>query len=170
VLDVSDLASSELVLRKADLADARFLLALRNDAVTRRFSFDHHEITEAEHLAWLTVRLSDPSSLIWIALNDNHPVGQLRLTRLTKETAEVHIIVAPDFRGRGFAHAMLLRAAYLCVRSWPEVVGIRARTLPENEASLRAFRAAGFHDVGHPGERDEKVLQRKIGMTHDRRE
>lgn len=150
------------MLRRANLGDADFLLALRNDPMARRFSFTRHLISNSEHVAWLTERLSDPASLIWIALCDERPAGQLRLSHLDDLTAEVHIAVAADFRGRGLARVMLSRAADLCEASWPQVTRLHARIMPENEVSLRTFRAAGFEDVQGAGEHREKVLEREL--------
>lgn len=155
---------ANIELRRADLSDAGFLLELRNDPVTRRFSFTQHEISEGEHVAWLRERLSDPSTLIWVAVLEGRPSGQLRLTRLDERTAEVHIGIAPDARGRGLARETLTRARDLCARAWPEVACLRARIVPDNTASVRAFEAAGFREV-EASAGAEKVFEREIGGT-----
>lgn len=154
-----------LELRPAELADAGFLLELRNDPVTRRFSFSKREISESEHVAWLRERLSDPETLIWVAVCAGRPSGQLRLTRLDERTAEVHIAIAPAARGRGLAREVLIRAGALCTDAWPAVARLRARILPENESSLRAFRAAGFQEVEGADRGAERVLERKLDRT-----
>lgn len=151
-----------LELRPAGLDDAGFLLALRNNPDTRRFSFTHYEISEHEHIAWFTKRLSDPASFIWIAIADGRPCGQLRLTRLDDDAAEVHIAVAPAYRGRGVAREMLASAVDLCAESWPQVARLRARIMLENNASLQAFRAAGFQAGERSDQRGEHVLERVV--------
>jgi RimJ/RimL family protein N-acetyltransferase len=144
------------------LGDADFLLALRNDSTTRRFSLTQHLISTSEHVAWLTNCLSDPAALLWIALSDEAPAGQLRLTRLDALTAEVHIAVAPALRGRGLARLMLTFAAQACEESWPEIAHMRARIMAENGASLRTFRAAGFEDIHRPDDHGARVFERAI--------
>jgi len=159
---LTGVGAAQVRLRRADLGDADFLLTLRNDPTTRRFSFTQHLISKSEHVAWLTECLSDPVSLIWIALCEEASAGQLRLTRLDALTAEVHITVAPDFRGRGLARLMLSLAAELCEGSWPQITHLRAQIMPENEASLRTFHAAGFEDVHRPNEHGGRVLERAL--------
>lgn len=162
---MTDVGWAMLEFRRAGFNDADFLLSLRNDPTTRRFSFAQHQISRSEHTTWLTERLSDPASLIWIALYEERPAGQLRLTQVDSLTAEVHIAVAPEFRGRGFAHEILVHAASLCEASWPQITHLRARIVPENEASLRAFRAAGFKDAKDSDEHSYRVLKRTLGVN-----
>ncbi len=159
---LTSVGAAQVRFRRADLGDADFLLALRNDSTTRRFSFTQHLISTSEHLAWLTECLSDPVSLIWITLCEETPAGQLRLTRLDALTAEVHIAVAPDFRGRGLARLMLSLTAELCEGSWPQITHLRARIMPDNEVSLRTFRSAGFEDVHCSDEHGGRVLEREL--------
>ena len=159
---MTDAVQGQLTLRPAGLGDADFLLELRNDPTTRRFSFTRNEISEHDHTKWLSERLADPASRIWIAVCDGLPAGQLRLTKIDDLTAEVHIAVAPEFRGRGLARLMLMRVPSLCEATWSKTVRLRARILPENEASLRSFRAAGFRDVGNSDEPSHKVLERSL--------
>jgi RimJ/RimL family protein N-acetyltransferase len=166
-------SSSEdwLTLRPADLGDAGFLLALRNDPETRSFSFTQHEISDDEHLAWLELRLADADSLIWIALEGELPIGQLRLTRLDDSTAEVDVAVAAACRGRGVGRAIIARGAGLCEASWPGVVRLRARVMSGNTASLRAFSAAGYADAQAGDDSRAILLQRELqgGRGEDRR-
>lgn len=160
--DVTEFDTTPLMFRTAQLDDADFLLSLRNDPTTRRFSFTQNHISRDEHIAWFTERLSDPATLIWIALYDERPAGQLRLTQTDGLTAEVHIAVAPEFRGLGLAREMLTGVVDLCEAAWPQVTRIGARIMPENEASLKAFRAAGFRDVEDSDEHGSEVLERRL--------
>lgn len=157
--------AERLALRPADLNDADFLLELRNDPTTRRFSFTQHHISRSEHMAWLSQRLSDPASLIWIVLCDERQAGQLRLTQIDSLTAEVHIAVAPEFRGQGLAREILLHVASLCKASWPRITHLRARIVAENEASLRAFCAAGFKEVKNSDEQRYRVLECALSIN-----
>jgi UDP-2,4-diacetamido-2,4,6-trideoxy-beta-L-altropyranose hydrolase len=143
-LSGSSPSGDRLIFRPADLGDADFLLALRNDPETRGFSFTQHRISKDEHQGWLKRRLADPASLLWIALDKELPIGQLRLTRLDDFTAEVDIAVAAGSRGKGIGRSIIVRGADLCEASWPRVVRLRALIAPENTASLRAFSAAGY--------------------------
>ena len=148
VLELAQGASPEngLRLRTVAASDSELLLRWRNDPETRRFSFTTHEITQAEHEMWLDARLRDPNTLFWIAMHDRDPVGQVRLTRSERE-AEIHIAVAPTSRGRGYGRAILEGAAAACRERWPTVKTILARIDSDNDASIRAFEAAGFRST-----------------------
>ena len=135
-----------LTLRAARADDEAQLLSWRNEPATRRFSFDTRLIDEDEHGRWFKAKLSDPTSVILIAEDDDVPVGQVRLDSVEQDRAEVSISVAPAVRGRGMA----TEALRLAILQAPELLGVRrlyARIKPENEASLRLFRAVGFEVI-----------------------
>jgi RimJ/RimL family protein N-acetyltransferase len=132
-------------LRPATAADADLLLAWRNDPATRAASFGSEEIPRDAHLRWLARKLEDENCALLVIEIAGAPVGQLRLER-DGDTAEVHIALAPAARGRSIGrHA--LRTAVAEARSLLGVSRITANVKPENEASLRAFEAAGFRVV-----------------------
>ena len=133
-------------LRRAQARDAELLLSWRNDAVTRRFAFNSGEVSPAEHAAWLERRLADSGCVLWIAEDDGMAVGQVRLDR-DGDAAEVSITTAPEARGRGHAVAMLQLAAAQAADELA-VERLVARIKQGNEASLRAFRRAGFSEEG----------------------
>lgn len=149
-----------LRLRPATADDSELLLAWRNDPVTRASAFSSAPISAEEHADWLARKLSDPRSLILIAELGGRPVGQVRLDAVSDEVAEMDVGVAPDDRGRGIGGAALVAAA----REAPARLGVRrlrALVKLENEASLRAFRAAGFEPTSPAigGEAIELVLE-----------
>ena len=127
-----------LTLRAATLADAALLLAWRNDPVTLAASFTSGEVTADEHEAWLTRRLADPSCQLWIAEQAGAPVGQARIDA----DGEISISIDSAARGRGLA-AQVIELACRAATA-PIIV---ARVKSDNQASLRAFVAAGFEQV-----------------------
>jgi RimJ/RimL family protein N-acetyltransferase len=127
------------------MADSDLLLAWRNDPAARAASFSLDEIPRATHLHWLEGKLADPSCAVLIIEHSGEPVGQIRLER-AGDTAEIHIALAPAARGRSIGR-QALRSAVAHART----LGARrveARVKHDNEASLRAFEAAGFRVVG----------------------
>lgn len=133
---------SRLLLRPATAADADLLLEWRNDPTTRAASFSSAEVPRADHIRWLERKLVDPDCALLIVEEGGEPVGQVRLER-HGETAEVHIALAPEARGRSVGR----RALRAAVAEAPALLGVRrvrARVKRENEGSRSAFAAAGF--------------------------
>jgi hypothetical protein len=108
---------ADVSLRPANADDAELLLAWANDAATRAASFDRPEIAPDVHAAWLTRVLADPSRRLWIALEGDRPVGQVRLGRRSGRWPRLH---RPGTRSPG-ARRRRPRAP-----TW--VVGRQART------------------------------------------
>jgi RimJ/RimL family protein N-acetyltransferase len=144
---------SALRLRPATADDAEALLAWRNDPATRAASFDQDEIALEDHRAWLGRRLADPACVLLVVEEEGRASGSVRLEREDAGTAEIHVALAPEARGRGLARRVLREASERA----GELLGVdvvRARVKAGNESSLRAFRAAGFEAAG---ERDGVV-------------
>jgi RimJ/RimL family protein N-acetyltransferase len=130
-------------LRPATESDAELLLEWRNDPQTREASFQQEPIGLEEHRAWLAGRLGDPDCALQVIEVDGRPAGSVRLDREGDEEAEIHIVIAPESRGGGLS----IRALDLASEQAGELLGVRrvrARVKSGNEASLRAFRSAGF--------------------------
>lgn len=136
-------------LRDATAADADVLLAWRNDAGTRAASFNSEEIPRDGHVRWLAAKLNDPGCALLIIEAEGAAVGQVRLDRSHEDpdVAEIHIALDLAARGRSIGRRAL-RAAVGEAKSRIGARRIEARVKPENEASLRAFEAAGFRLIG----------------------
>ena len=134
-------------LRSATARDADRLLAWRNDSVTRSAAFTQGEVAPEEHRRWLAAKLADPRSAIFIAEDEDEgaAVGQVRID-VEDGRGELHLTVAPEARGRGHAPA-ILRLAVAEASRRPDVAVLEARVKAGNEASLRAFRRAGFAEL-----------------------
>jgi RimJ/RimL family protein N-acetyltransferase len=133
-------------LRPATMSDAELLLEWRNDPKTREASFQQEAIALEEHREWLASRLGDPDCALFVIELEGRPAGSVRLDRDGDEEAEIHIVVAPESRGAGLASPALDLAS----EQAGELLGVRrvrARVKSGNEASLRAFRSAGFEPV-----------------------
>lgn len=154
-----DIVPAGLALRAATSEDAERLLRWRNDPATRAASFNEDEVSSGEHRAWMARTLADPGRRLFVATAGDVPVGQLRLDRLPDGDLEVHIVLAPEARGRGLAAPLLT----LVIRDHARTLAstrVLARVRPSNEPSRRAFLRAGFRPCAErAGEwRFERVL------------
>jgi RimJ/RimL family protein N-acetyltransferase len=138
-----------ITLRHATAHDADMLLGWANDPTTRASGFHPAPIDRVTHERWLATRLTSPRSRLYIGLDDDRPVGQVRLEAGPDGRVEVGISVAPEARGRGVGRD-LLRAGLAAGTADPdlEVDVFTARIRPANDASIALFARAGFIMTG----------------------
>jgi predicted dehydrogenase/RimJ/RimL family protein N-acetyltransferase len=151
-----------VALREADTNDAERLLAWRNDPDTRRWSRDTHTVEPQEHGSWLRGVLADGLTQLWVADLEGSPVGQVRIGPSLNGSAEVHIGLAPEARGRGLGTAVLIQAAARALAE-PGRNVLSAHIKPTHEASLRAFARAGFHVSGADDRGLVRLERRRAG-------
>lgn len=91
---------------------------------------------------WYEYVRTDPRRFIWIACEENTPVGLVDLETYGGHTAWATLLVNPELRGRGYG-TRILRAMF----SRPEVTclnRLKAIVERENIASLRILCSLGF--------------------------
>ena len=109
---------------------------------TRRFSLNKKAPTVDEHNDWFEELLQDENRRLFFVMVNDEKVGLFRLDFEGKKEALVSILIAPEFYGQGLATQVLT-----FVKSWWASVTINATVLPENIASYKAFKNAGFLEV-----------------------
>ena len=125
------------------MADAELLWQWANDAEARRSSFHPAPIPWETHVVWLSARLADAATRIFVAEVHGEPRAVVRFQKEDARVAVVSIVVDPDARGRGLG----TRALRLSCRSAARELGLEkvdAYIKPENKASVVAFERAGF--------------------------
>ena len=130
-------------LRSATPADAELAHAWRNDERTRRYFRDPAPVPLADHLGWWTRTLRDDRRWLLVASCGNRPVGSIRFD-FTDDAAEVSLYVDPALTGLGLGRALLGAAQHWIAVRAPRTRRVVAEVRPDNTASVRAFRAAGF--------------------------
>ena len=126
-----------------EMADADFMLQLKNDPETRRFSIvSQEEIKKEDHYKWLEENLQ----YFQIIQSDNavtqdgkgnfvcySPIGAVRI-----QNNEVSIWIDRMFRGNGMASYVLEMVSE---------VGMTAKIVEGNLASMNCFINAGFKPI-----------------------
>lgn len=140
----------KIVLRPATLDDAGVMFSWQCAPEVRRFSRNQEPPTWEIHCGWLRSAIDDEGCRLSVILEDDVPVGVLRLDRLPERSRakrvaclEVSILVAPSHHRRGIATAAL-RAA----RTANPGAMLYAMILPDNTASAALFRQCGYSKVG----------------------
>lgn len=141
----------DLRLRRVEEKDCRQLWEWANDPEVRPMSFATELISWQRHLEWFNSKLHDPNAALYLAVDSaDIPAGQVRF-QIDNTTATVSISLAPPFRGKGYGRVILAMATEDLFRT-TAVIEIHAYVKPNNVASLRLFKRAGY-----ARERDEKI-------------
>lgn len=129
-------------LRIATMDDAKFLLAVRNDPLTRAMSRHTHELSDVNHLYWLQESLAAKTRFLYVAvMHGVAPVGTGRLD-FNAHDIDVSLAVHPEHRGQGFGLGILRR---LCqVVDGTSGLPMHAEVNTKNVPSVLAFLRAGF--------------------------
>ncbi|MBU0675240.1 MAG: GNAT family N-acetyltransferase [Proteobacteria bacterium] len=141
---MGEMVAPSISLRDCGPADSELLLAWGNDPAVRASAFSTAIIDSEEHQAWFARKMVDPHCRIYLAENgQGMSVGQVRFDWEGTE-AEIDVTLASDQRGRGLGAALIGEGVARLVVEQPQIVAIHAHIKPENQASLAAFKRAGF--------------------------
>lgn len=135
-----------MILRRATVEDTDRLLGWRNDPETRRYS-SHTEVDRETHGRWVQ-RMLQGLHRLFIAEEEGIPIGTVRLD---VATGEVHLMVAPEARGRGCATLMLGLMVEQATQAG--LARLWGRIHLGNLPSRRAFFKAGFEETAVIAER-----------------
>jgi RimJ/RimL family protein N-acetyltransferase len=114
-----------------------------NDPRVRAVSFSKDDIPYDTHIRWFEKKLNDPNCVFFIADKTNHkPVGLVRYD-LAGDDATVSVIVDNNFRGEGYGSHIITRGSEKIFKT-RQVGKIHAYVLPQNYASVKAFKIANF--------------------------
>lgn len=137
-------AMTEFSVRPVVVEDAQFLLNLRNDEHSRRWSRTHHVIAWEDHVGWLARTLADDSRVYRLVEVDGSPGGTVRYDIDDNAQGELSILISAELRGRGVAPTALALGESELQQARPDVRLILAVVKEENVASRRLFEACGY--------------------------
>ena len=125
--------------------DAGELFSLANDDIVRRNSFSQGEIKWAEHLQWLSGKLSDDNCIFLVVSYSGKFAGQVRFDMAQLPNgALINISLCKNVRGLGLSSLVIDRSIKEMLTMRRDVKFIRAYVKDENIPSARAFAKAGF--------------------------
>lgn len=130
-------------LRKAEKGDIELLFRWANDSVVRSNSFNTDSIPYENHVKWFNRMMEDSSVLQFIMMDDDMPVGQIRLN-VDGDEAEIGYSIGTEFRGKGYGHTILQLIAEEIATNYPHIKTLVARVKPENIASKKLFESEGY--------------------------
>ncbi len=125
------------ILRPVTMKDVDILLEWRNDKATREASHNTSLVAKEDHIAWLEKSLKNTNRRLFIAEENDCPVGTARAD-FDDGVWELSWTVAPKSRGRGVAKRMVFMLAQQFVEP------IRAEVKKDNKSSARIAEYVGM--------------------------
>jgi len=145
-----------LSLRPVETDDCQLLWEWANDPDVRAVSFVPGPIAWDVHVEWFRTKMKDSSVRLFIALEGETPIGQLRYELQGRE-AVASISLDRAARGKGFGTSVIRLGSRLVFQTLNADV-IHAFVKEGNEASLRAFLKAGFNHEGRTTVCDQQAI------------
>lgn len=132
-----------IYLRRATIEDMDLLYRWANDPIVRHNSFNTDTIPYESHIAWFNKNMENPLVLQFILMDDQIPIGQIRLN-ISGADAEIGYSIAREFRGKGYGHLILRLLSDEIRKNHSEIKRLIAKVKPENQASNRLFEAEDY--------------------------
>ena len=128
-----------LYLRAAEASDMMLLYRWVNDPIVRKSAFQSKAISLKEHKAWFHNALQNPNVQIFILMDGEEAVGQVRLT-VEHEEQTIDYSVDAGKRGSGYGMKLLALMEDVCLPALPLVGKVKIG----NVASCRLFEKLGY--------------------------
>lgn len=130
-------------LRKATAEDIDLIFEWANEVDVRKNSFNSKPIPYENHKIWFEKLMSDGSVYQYILMDNDVPVGQIRLN-IEGNEAEIGYSIAKEYRGKGYGHRILQLIVEEVRENIPEVEKLVAKVKPDNIASKKLFECDGY--------------------------
>lgn len=132
----------KLYLRVAEADDMMLLYRWVNDPTVRQSAFQSNLIPLEEHRAWFFEALQNPNIKIFILMDENEAVGQVRVNIENGEQL-IDYSVDGETRGKGYGKTLLRLLETVCCREKPLV----GRVKFNNTVSQRVFECLGYEGI-----------------------
>lgn len=136
-------SAAEIDLRQIEEADMELLFSWRNLPEIIDLSASRARVNWDQHQCWFHGALNEGNPVIYIILENNNPIGQIRFD-LAGCFATISIYLIGENRGRGRGASLISAGIERLKIDKGGVTEIIAHIRRLNERSIRAFMAAGF--------------------------
>ena len=130
-------------LREVVQSDMDLLYTWGNDPAVRKNSFKTDPIPYDDHVRWFKRIMEDDNVLQFIMMDEDIPVGQIRLN-IEDDEAEIGYSIAAEYRRKGYGHTILQLIADKVETDYPQIKKLIAKVKPENSASKKLFESEGY--------------------------
>ena len=134
---------SNVYLRRAGREDVEIFFKWVNEPAVRANSFNTEPISWESHQKWFEEVLADDEVRIYVLMQDNLPVGQVRLV-FEDSTWQISYSIASAYRGRGYGKRILQLAENELINKGRNGEKLFAEVKTHNTASQRIFNSLGY--------------------------
>ena len=138
------------MLRPLQDSDLAFLFDIENNKSNWRFGSEKREYTKEELLHYIRNSQTDikiAKQYRFVIDFNNMPIGFIDLFNYTIDSSAVGIIIAEDYRRRGFAKEAL-ELLYIYAITILDLKNIHCTVEKQNLSSIKLFSACGFKCIG----------------------
>jgi diamine N-acetyltransferase len=150
------LKSDKILLRPLQLSDLDFLFEIENNKENWKYGAENKQYTKEEltnYIANAKQDISNAGQFRFVIDFENTPIGFIDLFDYTTDSAGVGVIIAKNYRRRGFSkEALELLIDY--ATNTLKIEKLHCNIQKDNLASIKLFTSCGFEL-----EREEKELQ-----------
>ncbi len=133
-------------LRRAGREDAELFFKWVNEPAVRANSFNTEPISWENHQKWFEKLLVDDMIRIYVLLQDNTSVGQVRLA-FEDNKWQISYSIAAAYRGQGYGKIILQLAENELIMDGHAGDTLFAEVKTDNIASQRIFTRLGYREV-----------------------
>nr|WP_308991775.1 GNAT family N-acetyltransferase [Mariniflexile sp. KMM 9835]MDQ8211335.1 GNAT family N-acetyltransferase [Mariniflexile sp. KMM 9835] len=118
-----------------------------NDDEVRQNAINKNKIIWEEHKEWISKKILNPNSQIFILQDEEKTIGQIRFDK-TKAHFEIDYSIDKRYRGLGYGHKILCLGIQKLNQKVRNVLPIKALVQENNIASKKIFKNAKFIESG----------------------
>lgn len=133
-------------LRRVERADVELFFKWVNDPDVRANSFNTDLISWESHQKWFEDVLADDSVCIYVLMQDDFPVGQVRLV-FEDSKWQISYSIASAYRGQGYGKIILQLAENELISNGHTGEKLFAEVKINNTASLRIFNRLDYAEA-----------------------
>ncbi|WP_348636611.1 GNAT family N-acetyltransferase [Mariniflexile litorale] len=134
-------------LRDINIKDMQLIFDWANDDEVRQNAINKNKIIWEEHKEWISKKILNPNSQIFILQDEEKTIGQIRFDK-TKAHFEIDYSIDKRYRGLGYGHKILCLGIQKLNQKVRNVLPIKALVQENNIASKKIFKNAKFIESG----------------------
>jgi len=142
------LKNDDLIIKEATLDDMMDVYYLSNDPLVRQNSFNTEKIKLEDHKKWYFDKINNKEVFFYV-IRDKVTTELISYIRFEKEKNDEYIAslaILEKFRGKGLGYKLLKLVSSEVINK-KEVNKINAFIKPENIASIKTFKKAGYVEI-----------------------
>jgi len=156
-------------LRPVRADDREMIFRWRNDPFILAHGSSNREVNWDEHAKWFEETLAEHGRKVYVVVNQNAPIGQVRFDRQDERDCVVSVYLLREFTGHGWGVQAIREGCSLIFGAW-DVGRVIACVRSDNPGGRSAFLKAGFEEAGVgvcPSNHHSLVLRRSNAARMD---